>query len=376
LAMLNASARKIRVAGAVMPIMLATGLATALIYMQTAQVSAAKLAYTNSLRADLVLSSGTGGFPVDFVDVVKKQPGVAAASALVPGSAYLPPTNVDPDNPTEDDRESVAALGVTATDVAAVSAISPTKGTLDGLRGNAVALSTSDAAGQGVDVGGKLKVKMGDGFEVDATVVAVYEAEPGYDTVLLPAQLVAGHTASGLVPQILIRAAPGADLGTLSTTLAGLANQAPGLRVANRDQIVAGEAEREQIGAWVNFLLVAMIVGYAVISLVNTLIIATGERRREFALQRLIGSTRGQVMRMMTVEVVLTVVAGVTLGTLVALTTLIPFSSALGTSLPGGPLWIYFAVTGTAGALTLAVTLVSTRYALRSRPAEAAASAE
>jgi putative ABC transport system permease protein len=41
----------------------------------------------------------------------------------------------------------------------------------------------------------------------------------------------------------------------------------------------------------VNYLLVAMIIGYTVIALINALVIATGERRREFGVQQFIGST-------------------------------------------------------------------------------------
>ncbi|MFF8787337.1 hypothetical protein [Streptomyces sp. NPDC015125] len=39
-----------------------------------------------------------------------------------------------------------------------------------------------------------------------------------------------------------------------------------------------------------SYLLLGMVVDYATIALVNTQILATDERRREFLLQRLIGS--------------------------------------------------------------------------------------
>jgi putative ABC transport system permease protein len=53
-----------------------------------------------------------------------------------------------------------------------------------------------------------------------------------------------------------------------------------------------------------------VIVGYTVVSLVNALVIATAARRREFALQRLIGSTRAQIVRMMTIEGLFLAAAG------------------------------------------------------------------
>ena len=74
-----------------------------------------------------------------------------------------------------------------------------------------------------------------------------------------------------------------------------------------------------------------------------------GRRRREFALQRLAGSTGGQVLRMMTVEAALVAAVGIALGTAVSTTTLVPFSvAATDSPFPAGPTWIYLAVVATA----------------------------
>ncbi|MFC9386509.1 ABC transporter permease [Streptomyces venezuelae] len=126
--------------------------------------------------------------------------------------------------------------------------------------------------------------------------------------------------------------------------------------------------------AWINFLLAGTIIGYAMISLVNTLVVAASERREEFALQRLVGATTGQVMRMMSVEALLVAVMGTVLGSLVAAATLVPFRLALdGRWLPGGPVWIYLAIVGLVTALTVVATLVPVRLALRVPPAGAPA---
>jgi putative ABC transport system permease protein len=106
---------------------------------------------------------------------------------------------------------------------------------------------------------------------------------------------------------------------------------------------------------------------------VNTLVMATGRRRREFGLQRLTGSTRGQVLRMMSVEAVLVTAVGVALGTIVSAGTLVPFSLVVnGTPLPTGPLWIYLSVVGAAGLMTMTATVLPTWFATRARPAAAA----
>ncbi|GAA1930557.1 hypothetical protein GCM10009716_42500 [Streptomyces sodiiphilus] len=130
----------------------------------------------------------------------------------------------------------------------------------------------------------------------------------------------------------------------------------------------------EGVGAWVNYLLSGTVISYAMISLVNTLLVTATERRREFALQRLVGATTGQIMRMMAMEAVLIAAVGIVLGSFVAAATLVPFGIALdGNWLPHGPMSVYLVITGFIGAVTLAASLLATRYALRTRPAEAVA---
>jgi putative ABC transport system permease protein len=93
------------------------------------------------------------------------------------------------------------------------------------------------------------------------------------------------------------------------------------------------------------------------------------ERLALFALLRLTGATRGQVLQMMSMEGVLIAAIGIVLGTAVSTTALVPFSVAASDSLmPSGPRWIYPAVIGAAAVLTLSATLLPTWQALRSPP--------
>lgn len=360
LAVLNADARRIRFAGAITPVMLATGLATALIYLQTTSAGASGTPFGDNLKADAVVTSASGGLPVDMVETVRRQQGVAAASALVPSQAFFPSD--------EDGDDEAVLLGVTAEGAEQTLGVTVTSGSLADLRGTTVALSTD----RGEKVGDTVKLRMGDGITLDAEVVALFEPTLGDAALLMPADVVVEHTTSGLVPQILVKAS--GDAGALITTLRGLDVQVVDRQTFLDSQGGGGGGGGEQTGAWVNYLLVGMILSYTVISLVNTLVIATGERRREFALQRLIGATHGQIIRMVGVEAVLISLGGIILGAVVSASTLIPFAIAVsGSPWPSGPLWIYLVVVGGATALTLLSTLLSTTYVLRSQPVEAAA---
>ncbi|WNF28016.1 FtsX-like permease family protein [Streptomyces sp. C11-1] len=373
LAMNNVRARRIRVAAAVTPVMLATGLATALIYMQTSQAAASKDAAAELLGADVMVSSSTGGMQPGLVERISEVPGVAGASAYSSGTAYIiePPT--DEDEVDDPDNTELVVLGITGSSADTTLAVSPDKGSFKDLRGDTIVLPASLTSENGQAVGDTVSVLLGDGTKLPLKVVASYEARSGFETAFLPAELMLKHSTTGLVPQILVSGRDGVAPSELVSSISELGKVQPGLQVVDR---VTAEASGQDSGtsAWINYLLAGTIIGYAVISLVNTLIVSSAERRREFALQRLVGATPGQILRVMTVESVLVAVSGIVLGTVVAIATLAPFGIALGGSwMPQGPAWIYFAVIGFAGVLTLGATLLPARYAMRSRPAEAVA---
>ncbi|MFI6472226.1 ABC transporter permease [Streptomyces sp. NPDC050516] len=370
LATLNARARIGRMAGAVMPVMLATGLATALIYLQTTQSSGSQRAFSENMRADLAVTSVSGGLPLSLVDTIQKQPGVAAASAQISSLGYLepktPPSQSEIDEgdfePTEMPLQGVTSEGVTGT-----TAFRAKTGSLADLHGDTVALPASRAGG--FHLGDTVPMRLGDGTEAGLKLVATVDARRGYETALLPASLLVQHTDAGLVPQITVTAKPGTDPAQLERSLSALAETHPGLSVLPRAMVSAVHQSEDDTQAWMAYLVLGVVVAYATIALVNTQVLATTERRREFMLQRLIGATRRQVLRMMTVEAILVAVAGLVLGILVAVLTLVPLSlSVLGSPVPEGSPWIFGTVVAASFALTLVTTLLSAMIVLRNRP--------
>ncbi|MFE1322138.1 FtsX-like permease family protein [Kitasatospora phosalacinea] len=367
LALHNARARRIRVAGAVTPVMLATGLATALIYLQVSQSVVAHRVSTDLLAADAVVTSSTGGMQPRTVEQIAALPGVRAASAYLTSEAFqVVPATADDDG----DVTELPVAGIAGDAADRVLAVRPTAGSFAQLTGDSVLLPTSWTARKGQEVGSTVTLQLGDGTSVPLRVVGSFEAKPGFDTAFLPADLLLAHTSTGLVPQVLVSTDPGTPTDALRAALADVGGVPGSLRVTEPDSARA-RAGDSGTSAWINYLLAGTLVGYAVISLANTLIVSATERRREFAMQRLIGATTRQVMRMMSAEALLVALCGTFLGTLVGAATLVPFSLALdGTPRPQGPLWIYLAVVGSVGALTFLATLLPVRLALRARPAE------
>lgn len=352
LATLNAKARWLPMAVAVTPVVLATSLAIFMLYFQTTQTAAAAEAYTDSLVADAVVESPAGDVTDDLVPRVAAMPEVGAATAFVTSGGYVE----QPPHPDQDD-DGVPLTGVTAGGAERMWRT----GDLSALRGNTIALPSDLAGRLGVAVGDEITMRLGDGAALTLRVVATPRTA---ESALLPADTLAPHTTAGGITRILVTAAPGTSPDDLR---AALANEV-GLPVTGRDSLAAEHLAGEEANAWVNYLVVGLFLVYAAISMVNSLVLATADRRREFGLQRLIGSTRGQIMRMMTVEALLVAVIGSVLGTLAAATMLVPFSVATaGSPIPSGPWWIYPSILGLAVVLTLVATWVPAWSTVRTR---------
>jgi putative ABC transport system permease protein len=369
----NAEVGIARLAAAVMPVMLATGLATGLIYMQTTQSSGAREAAAEATTADLLVVSDGGGLPPGLLDTIRKEPAVAAATAQIPSRGYLEPATppvaaaTDEEAPESAQPSELSVQGVTPEGLTLTTAFRAATGTFDALRGDTVALPAKHAVGH--QLGDLIAMRLGDGTPVRLKLVATLEGRPGYETTLMPASLLLGHTTAGSASQIMVRAATGNDISALASRLADLAGDQPGVRVIDRAAFTAALDDQDKTQASMAYLVLCVVVGYSVLALVNTQILATGERRREFTLQRLVGATHRQVLAMMAVEALLIAAVGLILGHLVAALTLLPLSlSVLGTLLPAGSIWILATVCGTATVLTLATTLLATRFALRGRP--------
>jgi len=169
-----------------------------------------------------------------------------------------------------------------------------------------------------------------------------------------------GQLASALTPIVLFTAIGTGTLYMQSTENAAMA--AAGL---------AKTADQKGIET-LNFVVIGMIVLFTAIMLVNTLVAATTNRRREFGQQRLAGATPKQVLGMVAVEGAVLTGTGVLLGTFASLFTILPYASnRLDSALPDGSPAIYAGVVVLAAALTLVTAHGAARRAIRTRAVEA-----
>jgi putative ABC transport system permease protein len=181
---------------------------------------------------------------------------------------------------------------------------------------------------------------------------------------------------------------PGANVLPVATAAAVLwdASQDPealAARVRERmpgTSVLSPAEAREQIDRALVFLR-ALVVGSAIVALVvaalavaNTMVTAVVERRREIGLRRVIGATRGQVVRLLVTEAAALGAIGALVGTIAGVAAALALNVV--TERLGAPI---FLVTGrlVAGAMLLPAVLagiagvVPARRAIRLTPAEA-----
>ncbi|QNA91355.1 FtsX-like permease family protein [Microbacterium sp. Se63.02b] len=194
-------------------------------------------------------------------------------------------------------------------------------------------------------------------------MVAVYERGLGFGDLTMAADAVRAHTTAGLDAFALASV----EADALDEVRAALAER--GFVVSDGSgQEAAGAGAQSQQG-WVNLIALLVILGYIAIAVINTLVMATGERSREFALMRLIGSSRGQVRSMMRIEAVLVAVIGMVFGVVVAIPPLIGVSMGIsGQPLPALPVLGSLAIIGAMGALALVALWIGTNATMRTRP--------
>ncbi|MFD7323173.1 FtsX-like permease family protein [Streptomyces sp. NPDC059875] len=105
---------------------------------------------------------------------------------------------------------------------------------------------------------------------------------------------------------------------------------------------------------WLRQAELAMLVCFAAVSTINTLVALTADRRREFALLALVGAERRRLLHMLGIEAALTTLVGVVLGGLVAAAASSSFSVAMtGSAVPSVPAATCFWIVAGAAALTM-----------------------
>lgn len=371
-----------RRASAVAPLMLMVSFAGTSIFVETTQSHAAEVEATDGTLAEHVLvpEGEAFGLPPEVADRARALPGDPAVTEVVHTQVLTAETIDMADGAAElgemlgeevPGGESAVMLmpspaqGVTVEGVERNLDLDVRSGSLGDLEGDTVALSELTADAAGVEVGDEMDLWMGDGAQVRLRVVAVYGRGLGFGAVTLPFELARAHTTERTADQVLVS---GADAAAVEE----LAAASPQAGVTDREGALAGQQQARSLDSWINYALLGVIAAFVAIAVVNTLVMATGERVREFALLRLVGTTRRQLLGMLRWEALFVGGLALAVGAVGNLIALVPFSLVMaGTPVPHVPPLAGLGLVAVTLLIALAAMVVPARVALRTPPAEA-----
>lgn len=347
------------------PLVLAVGFTLTMVTTQSVLGAAAERQVDEGLGADAVLrATGSSGVPPQVVARVSALPETGAESILRETSVIVRADLFGDSEPME-----LRAQGVSAGAAGTLLDPGVVAGDLSDLRPGTVALESSSADLAGVGVGDELEVVLGDGTPATVRLVAEYERGLGFGQALFPEQDLEAH--SGPPRRLLVGAAEGYGRQRLEEALASVIADQPGLEAESVDDLAADGRSESRVAAWINFAGLGVILAYVAIGVLNSLVMATAGRSREFALLRLIGTERRLVVRTVLLETVVLVAAAVLLGTIVALVPLSVLSVAfLGSPFPPWPEGLYVMVVGATALICAVAVLAPTTVMLRRHPGQ------
>lgn len=368
LAQANARANSQRLSSATIPLAMGVTLAAVQVFGASTAIAGAQHQLDDGLRADHVLTASSGaGVSPEVMDAVRGLPGVTVATPVARMQVLLT-------FPSEDSTATkvFAAQGVAPVRLSETMDLAVDQGNIAELRGEAVALSRIVAQTVGAKIGGTIELRLGDGTLVKPRVVAIYENSLGFGDVTLPNDLVVAHTTARMDTAVLIRSVDGTDPEALTAALRGAVERYPTVQVGDRQTFLAAPGPGGS-GDWaLNLLFQTVLLGYIAIAVVNTLVMATTARVREFAMLQLIGGSRHQLRAMMNGEARIVVFTALLFGLLATIPPLIGISLGLTKSpVPSISLTGLIAIVALTIALSWGAIRMATRYALRPAPVDA-----
>ena len=354
LALAAIAAQPRRAASAVVSVAMAVALVGCVFFADASITHATSHQAADTVTAGHVLS----GPQLDqtTLNQVASQPGIRAAAGVAPVAVIA----------AEPDLYQLYGEAVAGGPIGQVMDLGVTSGALTTLRPGQIAVSALEAGSEEMNVhlGSRVTVWLADGTPYRATVSAVYSRSLAAGDILLPAAVAAGHT--GTAPgftQLLIS-------GGSSASLAALTAGHPGWHLAARNVANAQGAQANSQNNFGTDLILGVIGTLTAVSLVNTLAVATLERRRALRLLGRSGATRGQVTAVFGWHAAFVILTGLIAGAAAGAVALLVVTRAVtGSWTPYIPLAPATGLVLAVAALTVAAVMIPVRLMLHREPA-------
>jgi putative ABC transport system permease protein len=260
------------------------------------------------VQATAVVTGADGWSPID--------PAVERAVAATPGVDAV--TSVRQDGALAFGQEE----GVNGVDTAAITKVfaydlkAGDEAAIAALGRDGALVDDAWATKHGLEVGDSFIVTSANGTELSLTVRAIEKA-PVFDVLSLGPITISREAYEGTFAAERNRftLVSGADVAALQSAIAAF----PEVAVSTKDEFIATQTEWIGQILGVLWVLLALAVIVSLFGIVNTLVLATFERRRELGTLRAMGMSRRQLRRMVRHESVITALMGALPGIAVGL---------------------------------------------------------
>ncbi|MCK6065149.1 MULTISPECIES: ABC transporter permease [Microbacterium] len=347
---------------------LVVGIGAGNLVSQAMITTAAARAQVQTISAEVV-AWGPAGTAAELADDIAALPEVDAVSRFVASGGWIE----QPHDPSHPDRPR-PLRGLDGAGVPYVLANELVAGDFTDLTGRTLALPTTTATELGVAIGDTVDFRFGDGAAAELRIVATYDDLPGYEHLLLPADLLAAHTTARVAETVLIAGSEGTTPAALHAAVEGAVAEQSAVAVGDRATLENALQQGLNVNALINGLMILVVLAYAMIAVINTVAVSTLGRRRELAMMRLTGATQRQVTAVLLTETALAAGTGLGVGLVVACAAILPTALVVGAHLLAPlPLAILVAVGVAVAAITLPITAVAARRGMAGRPTDAIA---
>lgn len=339
-----------RVASTAAPVLVTVGVAGSMIGSIATLADATDADLRARLTADVIVVPSDGpGLTAGVPEAVRAAvPGATVSTVLATTVWEVVPKNADGVYDGHD--LSGAAVGVDPASLRRTMDVSVLEGSLDDLRPGTI--TASDVSG--LHVGNTVTVTFADGVTSKLRVAAVV-ASIQSTSVMLPIETVRAHDPAAFAEAVYVRGGDPAAVGEAAGRVGGRAID----RTAYADLRRVQTDEGNQL-ALIALLGVALL--YTGLAIVNTLLMATFDRRRELALLRLSGATPRQGLAVVVAEAALVVLVGTGLALGSTVLSLIGLTNALSQVVGAASLTIPWVPIGVAALVCLALALAATAF--------------
>ena len=248
----------------------------------------------SAVRADFVISNGaaaggSSGFSPNLERSLSALPQVGAVAGIRSGVVQI-------------DGKTTAVVATDPVKADTLFNIGVTQGQLASMTASGIAVSTQVATSQHLRIGSPVAVTFPATGTKTFTVQAIYSIREVAGDYVLPLAAAEANFPQALDIDVYVKLAPGVSASAGRNAISSVLTSYPNATLMDQIQFKAQQAS--QVNQLLNLVygLLALAVLIALIGIANTLALSIYERTRELGLLRAVGTTRGQLRSMVSLE--------------------------------------------------------------------------